>query len=247
MPLVTRERSGGVDVVRLADPPLNLIGSEMIAEMTKAFTAMAANVPRAVVLFCRGAGANVREMASFDEGSGRRFITALHNACRAVRDLDAPVIAAIDGPCLGAHLEVATACDMRVGSASSRYGMPEIKVGIPSVIDAWWIVQVCGIGRASELFFHGEMIDATRAHRIGLLNRVTPDEALESDALAWAETLARYAPSALVQQKRVLRDWTEGAYLEAARRSIERFAHAVRSPQAAEAMNAMLEKRPARF
>jgi enoyl-CoA hydratase/carnithine racemase len=243
--LVTREQRGDVTVLRLNDPPLNLLGSPLIAAVTEAFAALAADPPRAVVLASGGAGADVREMVTFNERSGRRFITALHNACRGIRDLDAPVIAAIDGPCLGAHLEMAAACDLRVASGPSRFGMPEIKVGIPSVIDAWWLVQVCGLGHAAELVFDGSMIDAAEARRIGLLNRVA-DDAIEA-AVGWATEIAANAPSALVQQKRVLRDWTDDAYREAAKRSIERFAHAIRSGQAAEAMRAMLEKRPARF
>lgn len=243
--LVSRERRGGVTVLRLADPPLNLLGSPMIAAVTDAFSEIAADPPRAVVLFCSGAGADVREMVTFDERSGRRFITALHTACRGIRDLDAPVLAVIDGACLGAHLEMAAACDLRVASDRSRFGMPEIKVGIPSVIDAWWLVQVCGLGHAAELVFDGAMIDAAEAHRIGLVNRVAADA--EATAITWATEIASNAPSALVQQKRVLRDWTDDAYREAAGRSIERFAHAIRSGQAAEAMRAMLSKRPARF
>jgi len=245
--LVSRERRGDVVVLRLAAPPLNLLGSPMIAALTDALAALAADPPRAAVLYCAGAGADVREMATFDERSGRRFITALHTACRGIRDLDAPVVAAIDGPCLGAHLEVAAACDLRVASQRSRFGMPEIKVGIPSVIDAWWLVQICGLGRASELVFDGGMIDAAEAHRIGLVNRVAAGDSLDDAAIGWATEIAGNAPSALIQQKRVIRDWTEDPYREAGRRSIERFAHAIRSGQAAEAMRAMLEKRPGRF
>jgi enoyl-CoA hydratase/carnithine racemase len=243
--LVSREHRGNVTVLRLSDPPLHLLGSPMIAAVTEAFAALASDPPRAVVLFCSGAGADVREMVTFDERSGRRFITSLHTACRGIRDLDAPVIAAIDGPCLGAHLEMAAACDLRVASERSRFGMPEIKVGIPSVIDAWWLVQVCGLGHAAELVFDGTMIDAREAHRIGLVNRVASDA--DDAAVSWAGAIAANAPSALVQQKRVLRDWTDEGYREAAKRSIERFAHAIRSGQAAEAMRAMLDKRPARF
>jgi enoyl-CoA hydratase/carnithine racemase len=247
MGIVERERIRYVEVIRLADPPLNLLGSDMIEALRESFTSIAAHPPRAVVLHCSGAGANVREMAGFDERRARRFITALHTACRSIRDLDAPVIAAVGGVCLGAHLEVAAACDLRVGTTSSRYGMPEVKVGIPSVIDAWWLSQICGLGRACELVFDGEMIDATEAHRIGLLNRVVGDDGLDEETMAWAKRIAKHSPAALVQQKRVLRDWTQAAYEEAAKASIERLAHAFRSKHTSEAMRAMLDKRRARF
>jgi enoyl-CoA hydratase/carnithine racemase len=245
--MIRRERRGHVEILRLDAPPLNLLGSGMIAALGDAFRSLAPSPPRVAVLHCMGGGADVREMSGFDETSARTFITALHESCRAIRDLDAPVIAAIDGPCVGAHLEVAAACDLRIASDSSRLGMPEIKVGIPSVIDAWWLVMVCGLGHASSLVFDGEMIDAVEARRIGLVNRVAPAGALDGAALAWAESIARSAPSALVQQKRVLRDWTEEPYREAALRSIDRLVDAVRSGQAGEAMRAMLDKRPPAF
>ena len=245
--MIARDRAGDVAIVRLDAPPLNLLGSAMIAALGDAMLALVPEAPRCVVLFCSGAGADVREMAGFDGPSARRFITALHEACRTIRDLDAPVVAAIDGPCLGAHLEVAAACDLRIASRRSRVGMPEIKVGIPSVIDAWWLFQICGAGHASSLVFDGEMIDAAEAHRIGLVNRVTDDGELEREATGWAQRIARFAPAGLVEQKRVIRDWTDDAYREGARRSIERLVAAFESGQAGEAMRAMLEKREPRF
>lgn len=246
-PVIARERRGNVEIIRLDAPPLNLLGSAMITALGETFRTAAVDPPRVAVLFCAGAGADVREMADFDGTQARGFITSLHESCRAIRDLDAPVIAAIDGACLGAHLEVAAACDLRVAAAGSRLGMPEIKVGIPSVIDAWWLVQICGVGHASSLVFDGEMIDAAEAHRIGLVNRVVPGEALEVEVIAWANRIARFAPAGLAGQKLVLRDWTEEPYREAARRSIERLVAAFESGQAGEAMRAMLERREPRF
>jgi enoyl-CoA hydratase len=245
--VISRELRGDVAIFRLAAPPLNLLGSSMIAALDETFRAVAADPPRVAVLFCSGAGADVREMAGFDGDRARRFITALHESCRAIRELDAPVIAAVDGPCLGAHLEVAAACDLRVASAGSRFGMPEIKVGIPSVIDAWWLVQICGLGHTSSLVFDGDMIGAVEAHRIGLVNRVVAADALEREALGWAEKIARFAPAGLIEQKRVFRDWTDEPYRVAAQRSIDRLVAAFASGQAGEAMRAMLEKREPRF
>ena len=243
--MIEVERRANVALVRLAAPPLNLLGSPMIAALRDAFAELAADPPRVALLHCGGGGADVRELVTLDEASGRRFITSLHGACAAIRDLDAPVIAAVDGPCLGAHLEVAAACDLRIASSGARFGMPEIKVGIPSVIDAWWIVQHCGAGAAASLFFDGEMIDAAEALRIGLVNRVAG--ALEEEAFGWAERMARSSRVALAAQKQVLRDWTQSAYRGAAAASIERFAATLAAGEATEAMRAMLEKRAPGF
>lgn len=245
--MIETERREAVAVVRMAAPPLNLVSSKMIEALGNAFAGLAADPPRCAVLFCSGGGADVREMAELDATTARAFITRLHEACVSIRDLDAPVIAAIDGPCLGAHLEVAAACDMRVASTRSLFGMPEIKVGLPSVIDAYWIALLCGLGNASALVFEGEMIPAAEAHRIGLVNRIAPDGALEKEALEWATSIARHSPVALAEQKRVLRDWTDAPYREAARASVERFVETISAGQAAEAMRAMLEKRSPRY
>lgn len=241
--MITRSRTGHVEQVRLAAPPLNLLGRAMIDALGQAFAALRDDPPRVVMLHCSGGGADVREMAELDEAGARSFISALHRSCAAIRDVDAPVIAFIDGPCVGAHLEVAAACDMRIATERSVLAMPEIKVGIPSVIDAWWITRICGLGAASGLFFDGEPIDAAEAFRIGLLNRIGS----ESDALMWAAGIARLSPVALAQQKRVLRDWTAGEYERAASASIERFAQTIAAGQAAVAMRAMLNKQQAAF
>ncbi|MGH2830726.1 MAG: enoyl-CoA hydratase-related protein [Actinomycetota bacterium] len=245
--MIRRERDGNVEVVRLDAPPLHLLGSAMITALRKRFVALQGDPPRSVVLHCTGGGADVRELAALDATTGRSFITALHDACRAIRALDAPVIAAVDGPCMGAHLEVAAACDMRVASERSQFAMPEILVGIPSVIDAWWILRICGIGAASSLFFDGRPIDAAEALRIGLVNRVEPDEALNAAALAWAARIAGSSPIALAEQKRVLRDWTQAEYERAASASVERLVAAIQGGEAGEAMRAMLEKRHPSF
>lgn len=244
--MIRRERRGHVEVVRLDVPPLNLFGRELIAALRSAFEDLAGDPPRVAVLHCDGGGADVRELAELaTPDRARAFITALHEACRAVRDLDAPVIAAIDGPCLGAHLEVAAACDLRIASPASRFGMPEIKVGIPSVIDACWLTRICGLGAASRLVYEGEAVDADEAAHIGLVDRL--GDPLANEALAWAERLASSSPVALAQQKRVLRDWSESWYEEAVRTSIDRFAGTFESDEATEAMRAFLEKRPSRF
>lgn len=245
--MIRSESAGSVEIVRLDAPPLNLMGSAMIAALRERFDALRAEGPRCVVLHCTGGGADVRELATLDAATGRAFITALHETCRAIRALDAPVIAAIDGPCMGAHLEVAAACDMRIASSRSRFAMPEIRVGIPSVIDAWWILQICGFGAASSLFFDGGAIDAAEAHRIGLLNRLAGDGMLDDAAAEWAHTVAQASPVALAEQKRVMRDWTQDAYERAAAASIERLVAAIDAGQAGEAMRAMLEKRVPSF
>ena len=126
-------------------------------------------------------GASIPEMAALDEKSARDFITLVHKTCDCLRRLPATVIAAIDGYALGAGLEVAASCDLRVATTRAKFGMPEVKVGIPSVIEAALIPQLIGFGRARALLLLGEIIDAEAALRWGLVNRVTAAEALDAE------------------------------------------------------------------
>ena len=111
-------------------------------------------------------GADIAEIAALDHASARRFITLVHHCCAAFRHLPVPVIARIDGYALGAGLELAAACDLRVASETSAFGMPEVAIGIPSVVEAALLPRLIGQGRARRLLLSGETIDA--AGGIGL-------------------------------------------------------------------------------
>lgn len=239
--MIQRERSGDVELVRLDRPPLNLLGGELVEAVRVAFEDIARDPPRVVVLHCWGAGADVRELVELDVFSARTFITALHRACASIRDLDAPVVAAVDGPCLGAHLEMAAVCDVRICSTGARFGMPEVKVGIPSVIDACWLAAICGVGTASRLVFTGEIVDAAEALRLGLVDRVAA--ALDQEATGWASEIASASATALAAQKRVVRDWTRGWYERSVAASVEHFANCYADPATLQALRAFLEKR----
>src|SRR5439155_144470 len=98
---------------------------------------------------------------------------ALHGVIAAIRTIPVPVIARINGYCLGAGPEVAAGCDLRVASDNAFFGMPEVKVGIPSVIEAALLPRLIGWGATAELVLLGENIDAAEALRIGLVSKVT--------------------------------------------------------------------------
>ena len=126
-------------------------------------------------------GANIPEMAALDRDSARGFITLVHETCDCLRKLPVPVIARIDGYALGAGLEVAVSCDLRVATTRAKFGMPETKVGIPSVVEAALIPQLIGYGRARELLMLGEIVDADTALRWGLIERMVAPQALDAE------------------------------------------------------------------
>ena len=105
-------------------------------------------------------GADIDEMARLDAASARAFITRVHSCCETLRNLPVPVIARIDGYTLGAGLELAAACDLRVATETAQFGMPEVRLGMPSVVEAALLPTLVGWGRAREMLLLGEIVTA---------------------------------------------------------------------------------------
>ncbi len=165
--LVARERREAGVVARLTvdnQAKLNVLDSRLTDALRQAVEGLAAQPElRAVVLTGAGSrafigGADIRELAALTPATARRFITGLHALCAALQALPVPVIARIRGYCLGAGLEIAAACDLRAAAEDARFAMPEVRVGIPSVIEAALLPRLVGMGRARELVLTGAAI-----------------------------------------------------------------------------------------
>lgn len=154
-------------------------------------------------------GADIKEMATLDQRSAEAFITRLRDLCEAVRAFPAPVIARMPGWCLGGGLEVAAACDIRIAAHDARFGMPEVRVGIPSVIHAALLPRLIGWGRARWLLMTAENIDAPTALAWGLVDVVAPDGGLDAAIDRTVNSLLDCGPEALRAQKALLRQWEE--------------------------------------
>lgn len=107
-----------------------------------------------------------------------------------------PVIAAINGYCIGMGLTLAMACDLRIAAESAKFAFPEVSIGVPTAVGAIRSTQIMGLGNALELLLLGEMKDAAWAYRTGLVNKVVPDDKLEAEVLVWAERLCQVGPLA---------------------------------------------------
>src|SRR5437660_7222944 len=171
---------------------LNSLNRALMTEIVEAVGGLAGD-SRLRLAVLRGAGerafvggADVGEIAALDHTTARSFITLVHRCCDAFRRLPVPVIARIDGYVLGAGLELACACDLRVASERSVFGMPEVKIGIPSVVEAALLPKLIGQGRARRLLLTGETIDAAEALAWGLVDIVVPQQGLDEavDGLA---------------------------------------------------------------
>lgn len=227
---------------------LNILDTAALSAMREALDRIADDADaRAVVLEGAGrkawiGGADIREMVALDSVSARAFIGRLHGVCQALRELPAPVLARIDGFCLGAGLEIAACCDLRIASSESRFGMPEVQVGIPSVIEAALLPRLIGSGRARDLVLTGRIIDAEVALSWGLVESVIP--AAELDALI-EERLAMIlaaGPAAIRAQKKLCHQWQELPLAEAIEAGIEAFADAYGGDEPREYMRRFLDR-----
>ena len=139
-------------------------------------------------------GADLNEFAHLDQNGAAEFITMIHRSCDGFRRLAVPVIARIDGYALGAGLELAAACDLRVASDRSMFGMPEILVGIPSVVEAALLPALIGSGRARRLLLTGETIGAAEALDWGLVDAVAPPDRLDAEVERFAAAILAGGP-----------------------------------------------------
>lgn len=188
-------------------------------------------------------GANVDEMAAVDKEGAREFITLVHRTCDAVRRVPVPTIARIEGHTLGAGLEFAAACDIRIASEGSTFAMPEVRLGIPSVVEAVLLPRLIGWGRTRLLLLTGRSIDAATALAWGLLEEVVPAAELDAAVDRCLVDILASGPQAVRLQKRLIDSWMDTPIDAAIAASIGEFADACAGPERLERMQAHLEAR----
>jgi enoyl-CoA hydratase/carnithine racemase len=246
------ERRGGVAWCVLARPPLNLVDRPLMDQLREVFQTLPGEPwVRAAVLTARGrafsAGLDVRLLGGLDAAGARALISALHRALDAVHRAPIPVVAAVDGPCLGAGFELALACDLRVATTAATFGLPEVRVGIPSVIEAALLPSVVGWGRAAELLLTGEPISAQQALTWGLVTQVVEPGRLTAATEDLVGRILAGGPRALRLQKELLVRWRHTDLATAIRDGIDAFARAFETQEPQEGAAAFLDKRRAVF
>ena len=232
---------------------LNAMNGALMAEFTAAMAELGADERlRAVVLSGAGdkaftAGADIDEMAKIKSATqARAFITRLHQCCDAIRDLPVPVIARVPGYCFGGGLEIAAACDVRIASETATFGMQEVKIGIPSVIEAALLPTLVGWGRAREIMYLGQTFGAAEALEWGLVEHVVPAAALDAAVETWIGKLLTSTPGAVRLQKRLIRQWEDLPLSAAVQAGVATFAAAYRTDEPAVAMRKFLAAQKAR-
>ena len=251
----------GVGTVTLDRPErINALTFEVYGELRDTFRALKEGHPevRAVVLrgegprgFCSGGDVRdiIGELFSRDMRGLLEFTRMTGALIHAIRTSRPPVIAALHGVCCGAGAVMALACDVRIAAPDTRiaYLFPKVGLSGADMGASWLLPRVVGFGRASELLLTGEFVDAERAERIGLVNRVVPADKLRDEAHAFATALAKGPAFAHAMTKRMLEyeaqvDFTTGIEAEAQAQAI-----CMEHPDFREAYDAHVEKRPPRF
>jgi enoyl-CoA hydratase len=247
--------AAGVARVVIRNPgKLNALSVAMWHELRAIFDGLnaAADAPRVLLLCGEGghfaAGGDIEEFPSFrfDEDRLREFHEAgVAPALRAMLDCDIPIVAQIDGACVGGGLEIAACCDLRICGRGSRFGIPIARLGFPlAPSEALIVGRVLGLPLLRELLLEARLLGADEALARGIVNRVVDDDAVAAEAHASAERIATLSPQAQRINKRTLRQLAEGGPSHAQRH--EHFGYAD-SAEHREGLAAFVEKRAARF
>ncbi|MEU2206259.1 enoyl-CoA hydratase/isomerase family protein [Streptomyces hygroscopicus] len=220
---------------------LNAWTAGMRAELVAALTAAGADDRcRAVVLtgtgraFC--AGQDLAETAAIDAGdhaAAEAWIDDFGRLFRAVRALDKPVVAAVNGVAAGSGFQFALLADLRIGHPGVRMGQPEVLSGIPSITGIWAMRSILGRAKTAEFALTGRLVHGAEALRLGLLNRLVDEDRVAAEALVEASRLAQLPPGAVALTKGRLRELDDAGLDEAieAAKKVHVAAYATGEPQ----------------
>lgn len=246
---VTRDVRGVVHVTICNAGSLNILGSPVTDAVRQGLQQLASDRSIRVAVL-RGhseksmiGGADIKEMAKLDQPSAEAFISRLRDLCEAVRAFPAPMIARMPGWCLGGGLEVAAACDFRIAAHDAHFGMPEVRVGIPSVIHAALLPRLIGWAHARWLVMTAENIDASTALAWGLVDKVAPEGGLDAAVEHLVTALLECGPEALRSQKALLRQWEELPLTESVNLSVKVFGQSFLNDEPTRLMQAFVNRK----
>ncbi len=272
--MIEVERKGDVVLITINNPPMNVLCTTLLEELDDVLEEIKNDKTlRAAVLTGEGrafvAGADIKEMKDMSTEKALKFSLLGQEVLNKIEQLPIPVIAAVNGFALGGGTELALACDIRIASEAAKFGQPEVNLGvIPGFGGTQRLARLIGSGKAKELIYTGDMIDAETAHSIGLVQKVVEgykrDENGEivrnekgkpvqdngpvvSAALDMANTIASKGPLAIRSAKKVINKGIDGRLSEGLRMEAEAFAELFSTDDQKEGMNAFVEKRRPEF
>lgn len=188
-------------------------------------------------------GANLKEMSGFVRHDASEGPALTHRVCEAIRRTPVPVIARVNGWCLGAGLEIAASCDMRAAAETARFGMPEVLFGLPSGMEACLLPQLIGWGKTRELVFTGRHIDCAEAMACHLVERVAAVDKLDVAVEDWIVAILKAGPDAIRAQKELIRDWERMSIADAVQQGVRAVAAAHGSDETKRLMGEFLKRK----
>lgn len=249
------EKKDRIGVLTINRPDkMNAISEELTAELSQLLDDVENDDDlRALVITGAGdkafvAGADINELVGRDAILGRKVSRRRQEIFSRIENLPVPAIAAVNGYALGAGLELALACTIRICSVEAKFGAPEVKLGIiPGDGGTQRLPRLVGLGRAMEMVLIGDFIDAQEAFRIGLVNRVVPPSELMGQALALAQKIATRPPLAVRYAKEAVNQSMDGSPVSGY--ALESYLHALActTEDKKEGVAAFLEKRKGDF
>jgi enoyl-CoA hydratase/carnithine racemase len=229
---------------------LNVLNPPALLDLTEAFLGLAREEDLRCVVFSGAGGkafiggADINHMTTMQHPEdGRRFLTMIHKLCQAIRDCPVPVICKMEGYTLGAGLEVAVACDFRIAADNAVFGMPEVRVGVPSVVEAALLPRLIGWGRTSWMLLTAQNIDAATADRWGMVEQVVSLAGLDAAVERSVDAIVDSAPKAVRAQKRLMRRWERLPLDEAVQAGIDAMAESVADGEHLELMTAFVNRK----
>jgi len=248
------EKKGKIGIITVNRPEqLNSMNSATRSEMAQSFEYMETDSDVSVVILTGApskafiAGADIKEFAEMDLRT-REEMNEDWRVNKVISEMTKPVIAMINGFCLGGGLEIAMACDLRISSEKSKLGQPEINIGIiPGAGGTQRLTRLIGEGRAMEMILTGRMITAKEAHQYGIVNFVFDSDELEIKTLEIANTIADKSPYAIERAKKCVRAVAEMSLEKGLEYEQDMFIECFRSEDGKEGIAAFIEKRKANF
>jgi enoyl-CoA hydratase/carnithine racemase len=256
-----QQRDGAIVTLTMSQPESRnaLTGNTAVEEFVQTCTAIAADSSVRVVILTGAdpvfsSGGNVKDMRRY-ESQGlspdvirEEYRNGIQRLPKALYNLDVPVIAAVNGPAIGAGTDLACMCDIRIASERATFAESFVKVGIvPGDGGAWLLPRVVGMSKACEMAFTGEALTASEGLSCGLVSRVVPHQALLDEARKLAAKIAANPGGVLRMTKRLLREGERSTLDSLLEISASYQAIAHMSPDHHEAVRAFIEKRPPRF
>lgn len=240
------DQSDMVSTITLNRPPLNVMSIEMLEEMASALNTVVRSQPKILLLrgegkaFCAGV-----DVSDHTQEKAGLMISSFHRVFHIMSRMMTPTIAAVRGACLGGGCELATFCDLVIASESAKFGQPEIKVGVIAPVAAAFFPKMIGCRRTLELLLTGATIDAAEACRIGLINRVVPDDGFDGAVEDTIKKLTALSGPVLRLNKRAVLDGLELDFERALGGVEDIYLHELmKTEDAQEGLAAFMEKRP---